>query len=166
MKWRKGRWPQTGFELQIFCFLDGCESFSATCCCYCCFCCCCCCCCCCLEAVTQVKYLGGHPEYVLLFCSSHLGKQWQYTSCNLSEIYLWLWKKVMCSGPCQKTTLGNDMHFVQSEHLAHTLNPVPLFVRVGHCVPVGTDDRIYKTAYTRRMDVKKSTWVLIPLSWI
>jgi len=40
-------------------------------------------------------------------------------------------------------------------HLAHTLNPVPLFVRVGHCVPVGTDDRIYKTVFTRGLDVKK-----------
>jgi len=34
-------------------------------------------------------------------------------------------------------------------------NPVPLFERVGHCVPVGTDDRIYKTAYTRGLDIKK-----------
>jgi len=41
-----------------------------------------------------------------------------------------------------------------AEHLAHTLNPVPLFERVGHCVPVGTDDKIYKTAYTR---IKKSS---------
>jgi len=31
-----------------------------------------------------------------------------------------------------------------AEHLAHTLNPVPLFQKVGHCVPVGTDDKIYK----------------------
>jgi len=29
-----------------------------------------------------------------------------------------------------------------AEHLAHTLNPVPPFERVGHCVPVGTDDKI------------------------
>jgi len=42
-----------------------------------------------------------------------------------------------------------------AEHLAHTLNPVPLLVRVGHCVPVGIDDRIYKTAYRRGLDVKK-----------
>ena len=42
-----------------------------------------------------------------------------------------------------------------AEHLAHTLNPVPLFERVGHCVPVGTDDKIDKTAYTRGLDVKK-----------
>jgi len=42
-----------------------------------------------------------------------------------------------------------------AEHLAHTLNPVPVLVSVGHCVPVGTDDRIYKTAYTRGLDVKK-----------
>jgi len=42
-----------------------------------------------------------------------------------------------------------------AEHLAHTLNPVPLFERVGPCVPVGTDDKIYKTAYRRGMDVKK-----------
>jgi len=42
-----------------------------------------------------------------------------------------------------------------AEHLAHTLKPVPLFVRVRHCVPVGTDDKIYKTAYTRGLDVKK-----------
>jgi len=42
-----------------------------------------------------------------------------------------------------------------AEHLARTLNPVPLFVRVGHCVPVGTDDRIHKSAYTRGLDVKK-----------
>jgi len=42
-----------------------------------------------------------------------------------------------------------------AEHLAHTLNPAPLFERVGHCVPVGTDDKIYKTAYTRGLDVKK-----------
>jgi len=42
-----------------------------------------------------------------------------------------------------------------AENLAHTLNPVPLFVRVGHCVPVGTDDRIYKTAHTQGLDVKK-----------
>jgi len=42
-----------------------------------------------------------------------------------------------------------------AEHLAHTLNPVPLFVRVGHCVPVGMDDKIYKTAYTRGLAVKK-----------
>jgi len=43
-----------------------------------------------------------------------------------------------------------------AEHLAHTLIPVPLLVRVGHCVPVGTDDRIHKTAYTRGLDVKKT----------
>jgi len=42
-----------------------------------------------------------------------------------------------------------------AEHLAHTLNPVPLFERVGHCVPVRTDDKIYKTAYTRGLDGKK-----------
>jgi len=42
-----------------------------------------------------------------------------------------------------------------AEHLAHTLNSVPLFERVGHCVPVGTDDKIYKNAYTRGLDVKK-----------
>jgi len=42
-----------------------------------------------------------------------------------------------------------------AEHLAHTLNPVPLFERAGHCVPVGTDDKIYKTAYTWGLDVKK-----------
>jgi len=42
-----------------------------------------------------------------------------------------------------------------TEHLAHTLNHVLLFERVGHCVPVGTDDKIYKTAYTRGLDVKK-----------
>jgi len=53
-----------------------------------------------------------------------------------------------------------------AEYLAHTLNPVPLFVGVGHCVPVGTDDRIHKTAYTLGLDVKKSTQVLIPLSSI
>jgi len=42
-----------------------------------------------------------------------------------------------------------------AEHLAHMLNPVSLFERVGHCVPVETDDKIYKTAYTRGLDVKK-----------
>jgi len=42
-----------------------------------------------------------------------------------------------------------------AEHLAHMLNPVPLFERVDHCVPVGTDDKIYKAAYTRGLDVKK-----------
>jgi len=42
-----------------------------------------------------------------------------------------------------------------AEHLAHTLNPVPLFVRVGHCVPVGTDEKLYKTAYTRGLGEKK-----------
>jgi len=42
-----------------------------------------------------------------------------------------------------------------AQHLAHTLNPVPFFERVGHCVPVGTDDKIYKTAYIRGLDVKK-----------
>jgi len=36
-----------------------------------------------------------------------------------------------------------------AEHLAHMLNPVPLFERVGHCVPVGTDGKILKAAYTR-----------------
>jgi len=41
-----------------------------------------------------------------------------------------------------------------AEHLEHSLNPVPLFVSVGHCMPVGTDDIIYKTAYTRGLDVK------------
>jgi len=43
------------------------------------------------------------------------------------------------------------------EHLAHTLKPVPLFGREGRCVPVGTGDKIDKTAYTRGVDVKKST---------
>jgi len=33
--------------------------------------------------------------------------------------------------------------------------PVPLFGRVGHSVPVGTDDKLYKTAYTRGMDEEK-----------
>jgi len=42
-----------------------------------------------------------------------------------------------------------------AEHLAHTLNPVPLFVRAGHCVPAGTDDKIDKTEYTRGLDVKR-----------
>jgi len=42
-----------------------------------------------------------------------------------------------------------------AEHLAHTLNPVPLYGRVGHCVLVGADDRIYKSAYTRGLDVQK-----------
>jgi len=43
-----------------------------------------------------------------------------------------------------------------AEHLAHTLNPVPLFERVGHCVPVGKDDKIYGAAHTRGLDVKKA----------
>jgi len=42
-----------------------------------------------------------------------------------------------------------------AEHLAHTLKPVPLFGRVGHCVPVGTDDKIYINAYARGLDEKK-----------
>jgi len=42
-----------------------------------------------------------------------------------------------------------------AEHLEHTLNPVPLFERVGHFVLVGTDDRINKTTYTQGLDVKK-----------
>jgi len=46
--------------------------------------------------------------------------------------------------------------WTHAEHLAHALNPVPLFERVGHCVPVGTNDKIYKTAYTRGLDVKKA----------
>jgi len=44
-----------------------------------------------------------------------------------------------------------------AEHLAHMLNPVLPFERVGHCVPVGTGDKIYKTANTRGLDVKKHT---------
>jgi len=44
---------------------------------------------------------------------------------------------------------------MHTKHLAHTLQPVPLFGRVGHCAPVGTDDRIYKIAYTRELDEKK-----------
>jgi len=36
------------------------------------------------------------------------------------------------------------------------LNPVPLFVRAVHGVPVGTDDRIHKSTYTRGLDVKKN----------
>jgi len=41
-----------------------------------------------------------------------------------------------------------------AEHLAHMLNPAPLFERVGHCVPVGTDDKININAYIR---IKKSS---------
>jgi len=46
---------------------------------------------------------------------------------------------------------------MHADHLAHMLKPIPLFVRVGHCVLVGTDDKTYKTAYTRGLDAKKHT---------
>jgi len=36
------------------------------------------------------------------------------------------------------------------------LKQVPLFERVGHCVLVGTDDNIYKTAYTPALDEKST----------
>jgi len=47
-----------------------------------------------------------------------------------------------------------------AEHLEHMLNLVLLSIRVGHCVRVGTHDRIYKTTYTQGLDVKmdKSTY--------
>jgi len=45
---------------------------------------------------------------------------------------------------------------MHAEHLAHThVKTVPLLGKVGHCVPVGTDDKIDTTAYTRRLDEKK-----------
>jgi len=40
-----------------------------------------------------------------------------------------------------------------AEHLAHTLKP--LFKRVGHCVPVGTNNKIDKTAYVQGLDVNQ-----------
>jgi len=45
---------------------------------------------------------------------------------------------------------------VVAEPIAHTLNSVRLFGTADYCVPLGTGDNIYKTAYTQGLDVKKA----------
>jgi len=64
----------------------------------------------------------------------------------------------VCLSVCMYVRMDLSIYLcarTHAEHLAHMLDPVPLFERMGRCVPVGAGDKIYKTAYTQGLDVKK-----------